>query len=553
MVIHTLALLAHLAGAELGPSPEPAAYSPEWFYQMAFVDSRDGSLARGLRSFYAGDFRDAWAQTVGSGMHAADQALAQGSLELSMGAQALLDGRADSAKLLFLRCADHGIQAMASAEYPSQVMRSAMLRARCQSVLPDRIAAARTLDAAARDLPDPADAQEYLYGAARLEEDLGRPDSARTLFRKAYEKHPVGELAAQSLLALSVLEERRGQPSLALTEIVKVREIPGLEAGTRAQAAVLEGRCLMESGDTARARLRWMQVTSALSKGDTTLADSSAAAEALWRMGDLASRDADGILFNAPDRAARTLAHARRRDKMDEAFGYWYQSLALMEYPWSALSIRDIGTTIEHYADAVAHQSFDAKTDTDRAASEIRLQKKLPAIFQSAGRIYKRQIMLARRSGDGTGIGLQSGQGLARTWWQAARSQREAARLIRISLRPYGDPASLAWYETQVDSAARLELWRGKTAAREGLQELARWEQLQWPETDSLKAFLGDSAADSIISIGTRERLLAEGNEAPVNQDFTPLQWRWKIQEARRLQRETVLDIRILRARLEGQ
>jgi tetratricopeptide (TPR) repeat protein len=552
MVIHTLALLAQLAGAELGPSPEPAAYSPEWFYQMAFADSRDGSLARGLRSFYAGDFQDAWSQTVGAGMRAADQALAQGALELSMGAQALLDGREDSAKALFLRCAEHGSQAMASAEYPSQVMRSAVLRARCQSVLPDRIAAARTLDAAARDLSEPADAQEFLYGAARLEEDLGRPDSARNLFRKAYEKHPRGELAAQSLLALATLEERQGQPSRALAEIAKVRELSGLEAATRAQAAVLEGRCLKESGDTARARLRWMQVANALAKGDTSLADSSAAAEGLWRLGDLAAREADGILFDAPDRAVRTLAHARRREKMDEAFGYWYQSLALMEYPWSALSIRDIGTTIEHYADAVAHQTFDAKSDTDRAASEIRLQKKLPAIFQSAGRIYKRQIMLARRDGDGSGIGLQSGQGLARTWWQAARCQREAARLIRISPRPFGTPTALAWYETQVDSAERVELWHGKTAAREGLQELARWEQLQWPEADSLKAFLGDSAADSVVSIGTRERLLAEGTQAPASRDFTPLQWRWKIQEARRLQRETVLDVRILRARLEG-
>jgi hypothetical protein len=148
---------------------------------------------------------------------------------------------------------------------------------------------------------------------------------------------------------------------------------------------------------------------------------------------------------------------------------------------------------------------------------------------------------------------LQSGQGLARTWWAAARCERDASRLLRSSPRPAGDSAMLAYYAAKLDSAVRLEDWRGGKIAREGLQELARWEQLGFPEVDSLKAYLGRDAADSAVAIGTQERYLTEGTEPPVSYDLSPLQWRWKIAEIGRLQRELVLDNRVLRARLEGK
>ena len=552
-IIHLLALLTGLFGAELPTPPESAPYSPEWFYRMAFADGHEKALKRGLLGFAEGDYELAWSQTVGTGVKGGDLVMAQGAIELAKGAEALLEKEESLARGHFLRCQELSGQAMAMAEYQSQVMRSAVLRARCESVLPDREAAVRTLQAASKELPDPADAQEFLFGAGRLAEDLGRLDTAQKLFGQALAAKPSGTLAAEALLSLALVDIRRGDHAKALTEIVRMRTLAGDDASHRARARVLEGRALLAVGDTAKGRMRFQQVGNALSNGDTAERDSSVAAESYWRLGDLVARQADRISFDSPDKAARTLAHAQRRELMDEAFGYWYQSMALMEYPWTALSIRDIGAAIERYADAVAHQLYDARSDTDKAASEIILRKKLPPIFQSAGRVYKRQIMLARRTGDGMGIGMQSGEGLARTWWQAARSQREAARLIQGSLRPKGNAAELKWYESQIDSAVRVELWRGRKAAGEGLQELARWEQLRWPEADSLRAFLGQEASDSVVAIGTRERYLAEGTQAPPPEDFTPTQWRWRILEARRQQRETVLDIRVLRARLEGK
>lgn len=551
MILPLLSLAASLMRAELAPPTEPSPYSPEWFYRMAFADAHAKALERGLTSFYMGDFEAAWAQAVGTSMRGADLALAQGSVELAQGAQALVEGDVPVAQQRFRACADHGEQAMATAEYPAQVMRAASLRARCQAVMPDREAAVRTLREAARDLPDPQDAQEFLYGAARLDEDLGRLDSARALFERSWKVHPQGEYAVEALHSLALTDLRRGQPALALQSLSAIRELPRATASEKARAKVLEGRAHLATGDTARARMRFQQVAGALK--DPREADSASAAEAFWRLGALSATAAEGIEFSSPDRAVRTAAHAARRERMDEAFGYWHQSIALFEYPWTHLSVRDIGATIESYAQAVSRQVYDARNDTDRIANEIVLQKKLPPIFQSAGRIYKRQILLARRSGDGTGIGKQSGQGLSRTWWQAVRCQRDAARLLRSSVRPAGDSAMLAYYEAKLDSAVRLEEWRGGKIAREGLQELVRWEQAGFPEVDSIKAYLGAPVSDSVESLATRERYLAEGTEAPIDQDLTPLQWRWRIAEARRIQRELALDNRVLRARLEGK
>lgn len=210
MILHTLGLLAQLAGAGLGPVPEPSAYSPEWFYQMAFVDARGAALDRGLTDFYMGNFDGAWAQTVGSSMKGADVALAQGAIELAQGAQALLEKDEAKARALFTQCAERGELAMATSEYESQVMRAATLKARCQSVLPDREAAVKTLRAAARDLPDPADAQEFLYGAARLEEDLGRLDSARALYAKSLQVAPNGNYAAEAIFSMALSDMKRG-------------------------------------------------------------------------------------------------------------------------------------------------------------------------------------------------------------------------------------------------------------------------------------------------------------------------------------------------------
>lgn len=553
MTLHILGLLAQLAGAGLGPTPEPSPYSPEWFYRMAFADARGAALEHGLTDFYMGDFEGALAQTVGASMKGADLALAQGAVELAQGAQALLERDEAKAKAFFGQCVEHGTLAMATSEYESQVMRAASLKARCQSVMPDREAAVKTLQLAARDLPDPADAQEFLYGAARLEEDLGRYDSARALYGKALKVAPSGFYAGEAMFSMALSDLKRGEFAAGVQAVTALRELPQADAMLRARARVLEGRLHLASGDTARARMRFQQVANALTSKDAADRDSASAAEAFWRLGDLIAQGARGIEFTQMDRASRAAAHARRREMMNEAFGYWHQSIALMEYPWTPLSIRDIGATIEAYADAIARQGYDARNDTDRVANEILLQKKLPPIFQSAGRIYKRQIMLARRSGDGTGIGKQSGQGLARTWWQATRCQRDAARLLKRSLRPAGDSAMLAYYESKLDSAVRLEEWRGGKIAREGLQELVRWEQAGFPEVDSLKAYLGADASDSVVSIATRERYLAEGTEAPVSYDLSPLQWRWRIAEVRRLSRELVLDNRILRARLEGK
>ena len=350
---------------------------------------------------------------------------------------------------------------------------------------------------------------------------------------------------------MALADLRGGRHEAALRSLSLIREQSRASAGEKARARVLEGRVHLAAGDTARARMRFQQVSGALK--DPREADSSSAAEAFWRLGSLSAAAAERIEFTSPDRAARTAAHAARRERMDEAFGYWHQSIALFEYPWTPLALRDIGAVIESYARAVSRQSYDARNDTDRVASEILLQRKLPPIFQSAGRIYKRQILLARRSGDGTGIGKQSGQGLARTWWQAVRCQRDAAMLLRTSLRPAGDSAMLAYYEHALDSAVRLEEWRAGKIAREGLQELVRWEQSGFPEVDSLRAYLGPQASDSVEGLATRERYLAEGTEAPVDGDLSPLQWRWRIAETRRLQRELVLDNRVLRARLEGK
>jgi len=56
-----------------------------------------------------------------------------------------IDGKEDSAKAGFLRCADKASQAIVMAEDVPQVLRSTVLKARCLAVLPDRAAAAAVL------------------------------------------------------------------------------------------------------------------------------------------------------------------------------------------------------------------------------------------------------------------------------------------------------------------------------------------------------------------------------------------------------------------------
>ena len=75
-------------------------------------------------------------------------------------------------------------------------------------------------------------------------------------------------------------------------------------------------------------------------------------------------------------------------------------------------------------------------------------------------------------SGDGIGIGLQSGSGLARSWWNAVQARRTAATLLQASPRPFADSTGLKWYEAVVESTIRVELDNGRRAALEGLAAL---------------------------------------------------------------------------------
>jgi len=181
------------------------------------------------------------------------------------------------------------------------------------------------------------------------------------------------------------------------------------------------------------------------------------------------------------------------------------------------------------------------------------VQRKLPSLFQSAGNTYRRQIKFARNTGDGTGIGLQSGRGLARSWWCAVKARRTAAVLLKSSPRPAGDSLGLAWYERVVDSAVGAENANGKRLAVEGIVDLSQWEQLSWPESDSIKTFLGPEEAAKAVQRGVEKRSNASGNTGSADlASLTAIQWTWRGFEARRLARNAILDIRLLKARLSG-
>lgn len=529
-------------------------YSPEWFYGLSFVDARAAVARRGMERFFQRDWNGAAGLAVGSGVRVADQALAQASVEFARGADFAVDGLEDSARASFLRCAEKSAQAVVLAEDVPQVLRSTVLKARCLAVVPDRAAAASVLARAAKGMEDRSDAAEFLYGAGRLQEDMGRPDSAYVLYLQSRKADPKGAFASQALHSqgLMLAEAGRFQEIFPLCQEAE-RLFPS-DQRMRAKMRILEGRAWLGVGDTARALFRWKTMTNAFVKGvGDLLPDSVEAAEVYWRLGDLSARHAAQVRFDAPDAEGRKAAHAARRDLMEESFGYFRQAVACYAYPWTPVALRDIAGVIERYALDVAGQRIDFRNDTDRVAQEILVQRKLPTLFQSAGNTYRRQIRLARTSGDGIGIGLQSGRGLARSWWCAVQARRTAADLLRTSPRPPGDSTGLAWYGHVVDSAVAAELSTGRRTAAEGLADLAQWGQLGWGESDSLKAFLGPQAAQAAVAKGQEKNAgQAQGLPAQDAQVLTVVQWNWRGLEARRQSRNMALDIRLLRARLSG-
>ena len=528
-------------------------YSPEWFYGLAFVDARPEAARRGLERFFQRDWRGAAGLSVGSGVRVSDQALAQAAVEFGRGADLLLDGREDSAAAAFRSCAERASQATALAEDVPQVLRSTVLKARCLAVLPDRAAAAGVLARAAKGMEDRSDAAEFWYGAGRLQEDMGRYDSAFSLYQLSWKADPNGAYASQALHSQGLMLASSGRFAeiLPLCETAESRFAS--DPRMRSKMRILEGRAWLGLQDTGRALFRWKTLTNAFVRGTgDLLPDSVEAAEIYWRLGDLSARKAALLRFDAPDAEGRKAAHSARRELMEEAFGYFRQAVSCYAYPWTPAALRDIAGVIERYALDVAGQRIDFRNDTDRVAQEILVQRKLPNLFQSAGNTYRRQIKLARTSGDGIGIGIQSGRGLARSWWCAVRARRNAADLLRSSPRPAADSAGLAWYNNVVDSAVRVELANGRRAATEGLSDLARWGQDSWPETDSLKAFLGSPDAEKAMAAG-REKAEEGSSGASQGPSLTAIQWTWRRFEARRLARNTALDIRILRARLSGE
>jgi hypothetical protein len=327
------------------------------------------------------------------------------------------------------------------------------------------------------------------------------------------------------------------------------------DLGLRVRMQILEGQALIQLGDTTRGTFRWKQLTNSfVNRSGELVPDSVEAAEVYWRMGDLAANRAATLRFDAATSAVRRANHMQRREIMEEAFGYYRQAVACYSYPWTPLALRDIAGVIERYAQDVARQRLDFVSDTDRVAQEVLVQKKLPNLFQSAAATYRRQIRLAQSSGDGIGIGLQSGRGLARSWWNSVQARRTAMELLKDSPRPAGDSAGLAYYNRVLDSAIQAEYSAAKKSAMDGLADLSQWNQLNWPETDSLSEFLGKTEAQQAIAKGVANRNRPENielisQEAPV----TALQWYWRALEARRLARNTTLDIRLLKARLAGQ
>jgi len=473
---------------------------------------------------------------------------------MARGADFAIDRREDSTRASFLRCADHAGQAVALAEDVPQVLRATVLKARCLAVLPDRAAAAAVLASSAKRMDDKADAAEFWYGAGRLQEDMGRYDSALALYQASWKADSHGSFADLSLQSQGLMLARLGRDSaiLPLVELAE-KSFPN-DARLRCKMRILEGRAWLAAGDTARAMFRWKTLTNAFTRGTGDLVpDSVEAAEIYWRLGDHAAQMASQLHFDALDMESRKASHAQRRELMEESFGYFRQAVACYAYPWTPVALRDIAGVIERYANDVAAQRIDFRNDTDRVAQEIVVQRKLPGLFQSAGNTYRRQIKLARTSGDGIGIGLQSGSGLARSWWNAVQARRTAAELLHLSPRPFADSTGLHWYEGVVDSAVNAELETARRTASEGLADLSQWGQLSWPEADSLKAFVGTKAADQAIARGVEKRSPEKSTIGSTETTLTALQWIWRGLEARRQARMTMLDIRLLQARLSGR
>ena len=534
-------------------TPDYDEYSPEWFYGLAFVDAGRNVARRGMERFFQRDWDGAAGLAVGSGVRVADQALAQGAVEMARGADFAVDGREDSARAGFARCVEKAAQAMALAEDVPQALRATVLKARCLAVLPERAEAASALARAARTMDDKADAAEFWYGAGRLHEDMGRFDSALALYQASWKADSRGAFATLALESQGLMLARLERPAEILPLLELSEKSFPRDARIRTKMRILEGRALLALGDTTRALFRWKTLTNAFVRGTGDLVpDSVEAAEIYWRMGDHVAQKAAQLHFDALDLEARKAAHTQRRELMEEAFGYFRQAVACYAYPWTPVALRDIAGVIERYANDVATQRIDFRNDTDRVAQEIVVQRKLPGLFQSAGNTYRRQIKLARTSGDGIGIGLQSGSGLARSWWNAVQARRTAAELLQVSPRPFADSTGLKWYEGVVDSVVNVELETGRRTAAEGLTDLAQWGQLSWPEADSLKAFLGSSRADEAMARGLEKgKPEAMAKNAP-EPTLTALQWTWRGFEARRQARLAVLDIRLLRARRDG-
>jgi tetratricopeptide (TPR) repeat protein len=402
-------------------------------------------------------------------------------------------------------------------------------------------------------MEDRSDAAEFWYGAGRLLEDMGRSDSAHALYKLAFRADPKGPYASQALLSQGLMLAQTGRfaeiPPLCDT----LRTDFAADTGVMVQSRILEGRAWLGLGDTAQALFRWKSLTNAFVKGQGELVpDSVEAAEVYWRLGDLVAREAARIRFDQASLVDRKAAHAQRRDLMEDAFGYFREAVACYAYPWTPAALRDIGGVIERYALDVAGQKIDFRSDTDRVAQEILVQRKLPSLFQSAAATYRRQIRLARTTGDGIGIGSQSGHGLARSWWSSVQAHRKAADLLMDSPRPAGDSAGLAWYGHVVDSAVAVELAAAHRTAADGLADLAQWDQLGWTESDSLKAFLGTVQAAAAVAKGL-EKAESTGASTGGTSTLTALQWEWRALEARRQSRNLALDIRLLKARLSGQ
>lgn len=535
--------------------PEYEEFTPEWFYAMSFVDAKPSLARRGLERFFQRDWNGAEGLSVGSGVRVSDQRLARGAIEFARAAEYLVDGAEDSARKSFLHCADFASSAADLAEDVSQHLRSTVLQARCLALVPDRGGAARVLASSTRGMDDPADIAEYSFGAGRLLEDMGRNDSALLLYRKAWNAQKRGTYAAPALEAQISVLLASGRFSDVFPLLEEGRRLFPLDTGLQIRLRIAEGRAFIGQGDTARGEFRWKVLTNAFAnKQGEIIPDSVEAAEIYWRLGNLTAGKAAQHTFLDSTLLSRRAAHAQRRELMETSFGYYRQAVACYVFPWTPLALRDIAGVIERYAMDVATQRIDFSSDTDRVAQEVIVQKKLPGLFRSAAGTYRRQIRLAQATGDGMGIGLQSGRGLARSWWNSVVARRTAAELLEASPRPHADSLGLAWYERVVDSAVQTELSTGRRTAAEGLADLVVLGQTRWPEVDSLRAFLGPEEAlriekEGVAKASTQEVVSLIEQETPT----TALQWTWRAFEARRLARNTAVDIRLLKARLNGQ